>query len=101
MKEDIRIKCPNCEWEYLPGEIYLPKKFLGQPIDIDRTSAGVIDCYDGTPQDLTESFVCEHCGKKFNVEARLSFTATIDAKSVFDTDYTTPLYEDRIFLKED
>lgn len=37
-----KIKCPFCDTEYLPGEIYLPKHFLGQPIDIERDIAGNI-----------------------------------------------------------
>ena len=61
MKNNI-IKCPNCGWEYLPGEIYLPKHFLGQPKEIERTIDGKILLHYGTDPDLNEIFRCEHCG---------------------------------------
>lgn len=30
------IRCPQCGAEYLPGEIYLPKYFLGQPKNVSK-----------------------------------------------------------------
>jgi hypothetical protein len=34
----IVIECPKCGKEFLPGEIYLPKHFLGQPDSILRNN---------------------------------------------------------------
>lgn len=73
--KDIVIKCPSCGYEYLPGEIYLPRHFLGQPKEIERTIEGKIDVEFGLPQDLTERFVCDKCLKPFCVKANLSFEA--------------------------
>ena len=93
-----KIKCPFCDTEYLPGEIYLPKHFLGQPIDIERDIAGNILWSDGVPQNLTESFICHHCNKKFKVEAEISYKTSLEAN--IDEPYTTVKYMDRITLKE-
>lgn len=67
IKKDIVIKCPYCNYEYLPGEIYLPKYFLGQPKDIERTIDGKIDIELGLPQDLSEHYICDKCNKPFTV----------------------------------
>ena len=95
------IVCPRCGREYLPAEIYIPDSFLGKPEDIQKTRDGKIDSFFGKTMDLKESFECDDCGTKFNVSARVSFRTTIDEKSDFDSDYTTPLYENRIYMNED
>ena len=100
MKNNI-IKCPNCGWEYLPGEIYLPKHFLGQPKEIERTIDGKILLHYGTDPDLNEIFRCEHCGKTFEIAAEMSFTTKTSVEHNFDDDYVQPLYGDRISLQEE
>lgn len=95
------IRCPQCDWEYLPGEIYLPKQFLGQPKEVTKTSDGKIDLYEGIEQNTCERFKCEHCNTTFIVNAKISYETYKDNKSNFDEDYSTPLYTGRINLKED
>lgn len=99
MKDTKTIKCPFCGTEYLPGEIFLPKTFLGQPIDIERDINGKILIYDGVEQNLEEDFCCEKCGKKFKINATINY----DIKEIKPkaTDYVSDKYNDRLFLKED
>lgn len=82
MKKPI-IKCPHCGTEYLAGEIYLPKSFVGQPTDIIKTGEGVILTHDGTDMDLKEEYTCDACNKKFVVVAAVTFK-TEAVKDIFD-----------------
>lgn len=100
IKKDIVIKCPYCNYEYLPGEIYLPKYFLGQPKDIERTIDGKIDIELGLPQDLSEHYICDKCNKPFTVWATLSFESKKEAQHDFSEDFVASLFADRISLKE-
>lgn len=67
------IKCPYCGAEYLPGEIFLPKHFLGQPKDIEKDFRGIILEYSGIEQDLTESYTCDYCKNIFSVKADIRY----------------------------
>lgn len=100
MKSENVIKCPVCEREYLPSEIYMPNHFLGKPNEIFKTHDGQLDYFDGIPQDLTEKFTCEHCNTKFIVTAKITYETVKNINESFDEDYSTPLYKDRISLKE-
>ena len=93
------IICPKCGKEYLPGEIYLPKHFLGQPETIIRNSQGQIEDYDGIPMDLEEDFICD-CGAHFHVTASMSFKVKDLPKYDMSKNYRTSLFEDKIFLDE-
>ena len=53
-KRTPKITCPRCGAQYLPGEIYLPKAFLGQPKLIEKDFAGKILDYLGESMDLSE-----------------------------------------------
>lgn len=102
MKEQLNIiKCPNCDTEYLPGEIFLPNHFLGQPKEVERDYTGKIVWTDGIDQNLKEEFICEKCGKKFYVEASISYITNLDKFKDMDEDYTSDKYGDRIFLNEE
>lgn len=100
-KIDLTLKCPYCDYEYLPGEIYNPKYFLGQPLEIERTIEGNIDVYSGIQQNLKETYICDHCGKAFNVEAKIKFETSKNSIANFDEDYVDMLYTDRISLVEE
>ena len=75
------ITCPHCGFQYLPGEIYDPKHFLGQPTDIVRNNLGEILGHDGIVMDLEETYICENCNKEINVKAKVSFVVNDDKKS--------------------
>ena len=68
------IICPHCGFQYLPGEIYDPKHFLGQPKDIVRNNVGEILGYEGIVTDLEETYICENCNNELKVKAKVSFT---------------------------
>lgn len=94
------IKCPYCDYEYLPGEIYMPKNFLGQPTDIDKDISGKIICYDGTPQELDETFTCTNCNRKFKVHADIKYSSTKLNTENMD-DYESVKYKNRFVLTEE
>ena len=99
-KKDTVIKCPNCGYEYLPGEIYLPKYFLGQPKEVERTIDGKVDYEFRIPQCLDELYTCDFCKKTFNVTAKLTFETKLDKTKNFDEVYESKLYTNRIYLQE-
>jgi ribosomal protein L37AE/L43A len=101
MRNENIIKCPNCDTQYLPGEIYLPEHFLGQPKDVERDITGKIVWQEGIEQNLVEIFTCEKCGKTFTVTANISYSTSIDKRKDMDEVYTSKKYGDRLFLKED
>lgn len=98
---NLIIKCPNCEYEYLPGEIYLPEQFLGKPKNVERTIEGKIDVNYGTNMDLEETYTCDKCGKTFKVSANVNFNTKLDIFRNFDDDFSTKLYNNRLHLSED
>lgn len=102
MKEEFDIiRCPHCDAEYLPSEIFYPNDFLGKPSDIEKTSTGEILCaYGGTSQKFAEEFVCEYCNKPLIITTKHSYNVAVNLKKDNDA-FTTPLYKDRIILKED
>ena len=100
MKETI-IKCPKCDYEYLAGEIFLPKHFLGEPREVERTLDGQILNSYGTPQDLTETYKCDKCGHVFEVTASINYSVVSSKSHNFDDDFVQPLYKNRIHLEEE
>lgn len=98
---ESKIKCPCCETEYLPGEIYLAKHFLGDPRDVERDFSGKILNYQGVEQNLTEDYICDKCGKKFTVKANISYDVFINKNKDLDEDYTSAKYLDRLQLDEE
>ena len=66
------ICCPKCNYQYLPGEIFDPKYFLGQPRNIIRNNVGEILGYEGIMMDTTETFTCEHCNHTFKVIGKIN-----------------------------
>lgn len=67
------IRCPYCDAEYLPGEIFLPKYFLGQPQEIEKDYRGKILYSDGIEQDLNEVYTCDYCKSIFNIKAEIRY----------------------------
>lgn len=90
------IKCPHCNSEYLPGEIYMPNSLIGQPDEVVRDALGKIiyEDYD-TPErepDMIEQFTCEYCNKPFIVEATVTYKTREEApEKDFSTQYVSLL----------
>jgi hypothetical protein len=91
------INCPHCNYQYLPGEIFDPKHFLGQPKNVIRNSLGEILGYEGIKMDLEETFVCEHCNKEFEVYAKLSFSIKEDELPTLKMSELPPIQQLSIF----
>lgn len=90
MAKKTTIRCPHCNTEYLPAEIYFPDDFLGKPYNIIKDEDGNILGFNGNDMQTVEVFTCDRCGKIFTVDASITFrtTATVD---VFDEDdFETP-----------
>lgn len=85
MTKKTIIKCPKCGREYLPGEIYLPKDFLGCPSDVIKDEDGKILFQVNGEMNLTETYTCDNCNTPFLINASVSFkTETID--TIFNDD---------------
>lgn len=91
------IKCPQCGYEYLPAEIYMPNAFLGKPRDIDREhTTGRILEYMGNSMNLSETYICDNCDTEFKVTANINF----NTQKLSDSKYKTYFKKERLFLKE-
>lgn len=97
-KKVISIVCPYCGREYLPAEIYIPKAFMGKPMDVERTREGKIDNFNGPLMDTAEEYICDGCGETFQVRASVSFkTFKKDTSATF----VAPLKTQKISLFEE
>ena len=94
------IECPNCRYEYLPSEIFLPKYFFGKPSMIERDNVGKITNYEGTSVDLFEIYTCDKCNHTFRVISKIGFSTEEDKLENFDEEYSSPLYKNMLFLEE-
>lgn len=81
------IKCPNCGYEYLGGEIFIPNHLIGQPKNIIRNSIGEILGYEGLEEDLKETYCCDYCKQEFNIVAKINYV--VESEST-DLDATAP-----------
>ena len=97
--DKIVIKCPECGYEYLPAEIYIPNSFLGRPFGIEREYiSGEIQDYFGSTMDLNEKYICDKCGKPFKVKAKIQFfTSSYD----INKEYYTSIKKEQLFLDEE
>ena len=100
MSNNYTIKCPKCGREYHPSEIFYPNSFLGRATDVARDNDGNILFFTGDDMCLNEEYTCDNCNTTFKVIASVDFKTSIDNEHSFDEEYSTPLYENRISLKE-
>lgn len=81
------IKCPHCQYEYLPCEIMMPGDFLGKPRQQPvRDALGKILYveYEEIPCE-PETYICDGCEKQFVVEYQVSYKAK---KEVEELDFS-------------
>ena len=97
--QNLYIKCPECNAEYLPEEIFV--SLLNHSYYIEKTE----DTHEIMSSDYTgqveESFICNYCNTRFKVQCKLSFTSFIDDKFNFNELYSTRLNKSTVLLKED
>ena len=91
------ICCPKCNYQYLPGEIFNPKYFLGQPKNIIRNSIGEILGYEGIKMDTTETFTCENCNTEFEVHAKVNFSLQDTCESTEESKESQPIQQLSLF----
>lgn len=85
------IVCPHCGREYLPAEIFVPNGFFGRPKNIEKDYTGRIMDYSGDSMDLSESFICDKCEKKFNIATKIQFFTSPADGSEFNEESTVSL----------
>lgn len=87
------IKCPHCGYEYLPGELFLPNNFLGQPKKPIRDALGKIlyvEYYEDKELDTTTKYICDNCDKLFITETTMTFKTKAEEEELdFTTEYTS------------
>lgn len=91
------IRCPHCGYEYLPSEIFMSEYLLGKPEHILRDPIGHILHFDyrkGFEPVTTESFICEHCDKQFEVEVTMNFKSSAVAKELDFSETSVGLLDD-------
>lgn len=88
MAKKTTIRCPHCNYEYLPAEIYFPDDFLGKPSEIIRDESGNVLGFQGADMNTAETYCCDHCGHSFDVDASITFktSAIVDMFEV-DEDF--------------
>lgn len=94
------IACPNCGYEYLPAEIYIPKAYFGNPFMIERDQNGKLINYEGSSIDLFETYTCDKCNHIFRIISKIGFSTEEDKLENFDEEYSSPLYKNTLFLEE-
>lgn len=97
MKTEI-IKCPNCDAEYLPAEIFLPKEFIGKPYFIEKNYAGKLLDFCGENMNLHETYICDKCNKRFNIKATVYFTTFSDSKTFIEDEHVTHITKKQLFM---
>ena len=85
------IECPECGYEYLPAEIFIPNAYFGRPTNIVRNENGKLVSYDGTSVDLFEKYICDKCNFEFRVVSKLQLTTEDVVPERFNEDYVTKL----------
>lgn len=91
------IKCPRCDCEYLPAEIFIPKNFFGVPSSIERDFSGRILDFSGDSLDLTETYTCDSCNTTFTVTAKISFAIDKDIVENIDEEYISDTMKSDLF----
>lgn len=97
---ETTIKCPYCDCEYMPSEILIPKYLMDQPKEIDRDIHGNIIYWDGMRSELSDTYVCDKCNKKFKVTANISFLVEKDSIDISQPYSSSKYSDDRLTLEE-
>ena len=85
-----KIICPRCGRQYLPGEIYVPNAFVGQPKFVERDVYGkILDSYNGN-MCLKETYTCDKCDTTFTIKATVKFDTEV-AEELNKTPYRMKL----------
>lgn len=97
IKRNEIISCPQCGYEYLPSEIFIPKYVFGKPNDIVRDVDGQILEYEGLPLDLEEIYTCDRCNYTFNVIMKVGFLSELTKFGNMEEEYSRNLKKVNLF----
>lgn len=97
--QNLYIKCPSCNAEYLPEEIFV--SLLDNNTNIEKTEDTHEIVNSNYIGQIEDSYICDYCNTKFKVIAKLSFNSFIDEKFNFNELYSTTLNKSTVLLKED
>lgn len=91
------IKCPHCNWEYLPGEILYPESLIGRVKynSVIRDPLGHIlyEEYEEDREPLAEEhYECDNCGKPFVIEIETKFASKVEEEELDFTEKTAELW---------
>lgn len=85
MAKKTSIRCPHCNCEYLPAEIYFPDQLLGHPSEIIKDESGNILGYQGSDMNTVEQYCCDKCDHLFSIDAVVTFKTTA-VNDIFEVD---------------
>ena len=95
LKEDniliVKIKCPHCNAEYLPEEIFYPDSVFNNNVKAVRDEEYKLIVVEGDSFNLEEEFECEYCGCKFKVTGKVDFKTEKIEENDFDEETTIVL----------
>lgn len=91
------IKCPRCDYEYLPSEIFVPKNFFGLPTSIERDFSGRIMEFSGNSLDLEETYTCDNCNTTFHIGTKISFNTCLEKVENIDEEYISDINKPDLF----
>ena len=102
IKDLITLRCPVCNQEYMPSEIFYPDSVFGKQYDITKDNEGNIKFYLGDDPEYDEEFVCESCGSELNVHLKMSFDVELDENKDIEEVYETKINKPKkLKLKEE
>lgn len=70
------IKCPHCNWEYLPDEIFVKGELIGKSKNIIRDPLGKILYREGEEPQFEERYFCDNCNEEFMISASVDFRSS-------------------------
>lgn len=91
------IKCPHCQYNYVPAEVMHPNDFLGKPISIIRDALGKIiyhEYEEGNEPAQVETYICDGCNKQFVIEPVVTYKARKEIKELDFTETVVSLLDD-------
>lgn len=94
--ENKIIKCPYCDAEYFPAELFYRDDLLGRPTDIEKSHFGEILYSSGKAPEWDTTYICDYCGKPMKIRAQITYEAIQD-KELYE--YTTKR-EEKLILEE-
>ena len=97
----VTIKCPYCNCEYLPSEIFVPQALVGHPKHIEKDIHGKILNSYGTMWDPIEYYTCDKCNTRFRIKADVKFNTSIDHKRNFNENFVLNIKKNSLFLSEE